>query len=299
MYSGALVSPCPPVLGKLTRNAERVARRAVEQRPFPQPPLQPMRYPVVLMHGFGAVANMKPGGLLHAEAMHLRARGVWAYAPQVNPYDTIDARTTTWMRRLEVVMAETKAEKVNLVAFSQGGLDARCLVEERGWAGHVASIVTVSSPHRGTSLARDVLERPERIRRWAIAAMDFVGRAAYEGAAPQVEAALRELLPGAVTERFPTDRVAEGVYCASYAARAGQGTDVGISPALMLPNRILFGYEGVNDGFVSVESARWARGLGVLDADHGCQVGLRWPGSSFDVLGFYQGVAEHLRSQGL
>ena len=102
------------MLSGLSRRAEAVARRAVELEPMPQPPLCPTRYPVVLLHGFGALANLMQGGVLHAEAMHLRGRGVWAYAPHVNPYDTVEVRAEAWAERLTRVLAETGADEARL-----------------------------------------------------------------------------------------------------------------------------------------------------------------------------------------
>lgn len=267
---------------------------------MPQPPLRPTRYPVVLLHGFGALANLMQGGVLHAEAMHLRGRGVPAYAPHVNPYDTIAVRARSWADRLERVLEETGAQRVNLIGFSSGGLDARHLAHELGWAPRIASLVTVSTPHRGTALARYVLDRPDRLRSWAFGVMDFLGRAAYETAPPHSGDALAELVPEAIVSRFKPDGLVEGAYCASYGGWAGPGTHVGVYPPLVLPNRILYALAGENDGIVPTASAVWGEWLGVLDADHARQVGMGFaPSSGFSSKAFYLAVCEHLRARGL
>ena len=265
---------------------------------MPQPPLRPTRYPVVLMHGFGALANTAQGGVLHAEAMDLRTRGVLAYAPHVNPYDTVDVRAVAWADRLGRVLDETGADKVNLVGFSSGGLDARCLVSEMDWAAQVASLVTVATPHRGTALARFVLDRPSRQRALAVGAMDFVGRAAYETAAPRVEVALAELTPEAVAARFPEATI-PGVWCASFAARAGKGATSRMYPPLIPANRILYSLSGLNDGIVPTANAAWGDDLGVLDADHARLVGLSLaPSALFESRAFYRDVCERLAAKG-
>jgi triacylglycerol lipase len=53
------------------------------------------------------------------------------------------------------LLAQTGAAKVNLVCFSQGGLDCRYLASPNGLAmgDVVASITTLSSPHHGTGVA--------------------------------------------------------------------------------------------------------------------------------------------------
>jgi triacylglycerol lipase len=287
------------MLEHLTQRAESLARRAVELVPFPQPALSPTRYPVVLMHGFGAVANLMKGGVLHREAMHLRGHGVWAYAPHVNPYDTIDTRAAAWADRIDRVLEETGAAKVNLVGFSLGGLDARYLIGTLGRAEQVASLVTVSAPHRGSSVMEAVFAQSDRLRGWAVAFMDFVGRAAYEHEAPHVEDALHEMTPDYVCRTFnPAHPDHPGVYYASYAGCAGRGTGTPISPALIVPNRLLYEAEGVNDGLVAVASAKWGEFRGTLDADHGQQVGFRFAPGPFDSKGFFLEVAQDLAERG-
>ncbi len=288
------------MLSGLSRRAEAVARRAVELEPMPQPPLRPTRHPVVMLHGFGALANLMQGGVLHTEAMHLRGRGVQAYAPHVNPYDTVAVRAASWADRLGRVLDETGAERLNLVGFSTGGLDARALARDPAWAGRIASLVTVSTPHRGSPLASYVLDRPERLRAWAIGLMDFVGRAAYEPAPPHAEAALAELVPEAARVAFPADETVPGAWCASYAGRAGKGTDAPMYPPLVVPNRILYGLAGVNDGIVPTESGWWGERLGTLDADHARQIGLRWTSAAaYDSCAFFERHCEALRERGL
>jgi len=265
---------------------------------MPQPPLHPTRYPVLLMHGFGALANLMQGGVLHQEAMYLRARGVWAYAPHVNPYDTVGVRAEAWAARLATILDETGAERVNLVGFSTGGLDARQLARD-GWADRIASLVTVSTPHRGSDLATYVLDRPERLRAWAVGLMEFVGRAAYESAPPHAEAALAELTPEAVTARFDPDETIPGAWCASWCARAGKGTDVPMYPPLIVPNRILYGLAGLNDGIVPTASMPWGEALGTLDADHARQIGMKVSASAYDSCAFFEAHCEALRARGL
>ena len=278
----------------LATPARALARMAMQVDAMPQPPLRPTRYPVVLMHGFGAVAGVLPGGALHAEAMHLRARGVWAYAPTVNPYDTVAVRAAAWAERLERVLAETGAERLNLVAFSSGGLDARHIATELGWAERLASIVTVATPHAGTALAQFVLDRPERLRAWAVGIMDFFGRATYD-ADPHAADALVELAPASAAERFGAATVPD-VWCASF---AGKGTAQPMYPPLVVPNRILHGLAAAIDGIVPAASAVWGEHLGTLDADHARLIGLSLtPSDAFESCAFYLSVCDRLAVRG-
>lgn len=280
--------------------AESTWQRLTGLDPFPQPRLIKLRYPVVLMHGFGIFASLRRGGHLHQEAMNLRAHGVPAYAPNVAAYNTVTVRSASWKRRLERVLDETGAERLNLIAQSMGGLDARYLISRMGMHDVVATLVTVSTPHRGSSIADIVLEQPERMRRWTAEVLNWMGKTALEDATADFLTSVAELTPAYVCREFNScvpDHPSVRYY--SYAGKAGKGTGVAVHPFLHILNRMQYAREGANDGFVSVDSARWGEFAGTVDADHSQQVGITFPGSSgFDSNAFYCSVVERLAAEG-
>lgn len=273
-------------------------RRAVRADPWPQQPWTPTRYPLVLMHGFGALAGLT-GGVFQREALHLRARGVAAFAPAVAPYGTLDERADEWDAHLARVVAETGAERVNLLAFSSGGLDARLLARRPAWAGRIASLVTLSTPHRGNPLAGWALGRPDRLTQVVLAAMRVAGAATWP-TPPHIAEALAGLAPDAVAARFPPDEIVDGAWCASYDARAGIGTRAPMHPALQVPHRVLHRLAGDNDGIVPTASMAWAEPLGTVEADHARQVGIVVsPSRLYRSTAFVAAHAERLRARGL
>ena len=143
-----------------------------------------------------------------------------------------------------------------------------------------------------------VLDRPERLRSWAVGLMDFFGRAAYQSAAPNTADALTELSPETAGERFG-DATIPGVWCASFAAQAGKGTATSMYPPLVVPNRILYALAGLNDGIVPAASAVWGECLGTLDADHARLVGLALtPSETFESCAFYLSLCDRLAVRG-
>lgn len=280
--------------------AESAARRVLGLDPFPQPPLVRVRYPVVLMHGFGLLAALRRGGHLHLEAMNLRAHGVQAYAPNVAAYNTVIVRSEAWRQRLEHILEETGAERLNLIAQSMGGLDARYLISRMGMHEKVASLVTISAPHHGSAIADLVLERPERVRTWTAGLFNWMGTSSLSDATSDFLTAVGELTASSVCDRFnPEVPDHPSVRYYSFAGRAGKGTDSAVNPFLQILNRKLYAREGENDGFVSVESAKWGEFLGTIDADHSQQLGIGFPGSSgFDSNAFYCEVVRRLASDG-
>jgi len=266
---------------------------------MPQPPLVRLRHPVVLMHGFGLLAGIKRGGHLHDEAMWLRAHGVWAYAPNVVPYQTVAVRCAMWEERLQRILDETGADKVHLIAHSMGGLDARYLISVLGYHARVATLTTISTPHHGASIAQIALEAPALLLDPAAGFTNWLGTSAFEGGFSNVVDSLHELTPAAITERFnPAVPDHPDVVYRSYAGRAGRGTDVPISPALYFQNALIHAREGVNDGIVGAESARWGTFEGYVDADHAAQVGLRLGRSGFRARDFYLALVHRFADEG-
>jgi len=284
----------------MAKIAESAVRILTQQDAFPLPPVVRTRYPIVLMHGFGVLAGMRRGGHLYGAAAHLRMHGVLAFAPNVAPYNTVSFRSSMWVQRLTGVLAETGASRVNLIAHSMGGLDGRYLVSCLGLHERIATLTTISSPHRGTYIAEYVLSRPERVREILANLADWVGSQAIAGAEVDFRTALSELTLEHMNTSF-NERVVDhpDVRYRSFAGAAGKGTEIPINPLLRPGNSILYGAEGVNDGIVSVASARWGHFEEIVEADHAAQVGLSLGWSSrFSSKEFYLRIVRDLAENG-
>lgn len=132
----------------------------VEGRPADGPPGRPARSrrPVVLLHGYlmnrtnwlwlGWVLARRGVGPLFGLS-YLTLQGVpWG------------ARRLA--RFVEELCARERCEQVDIVAHSMGGLVARHYIEQLGGAGRVRTLVTIATPHRGTSWARVALGHARR-----------------------------------------------------------------------------------------------------------------------------------------
>jgi triacylglycerol lipase len=226
--------------------------------------------------------------------------GVLAFAPNVAPYNTVSFRSSMWADRLKAVFEETAAPRVNLVAHSMGGLDGRYLISEMGLHERIASLTTISSPHQGTYIAEYVLSRPERVREILANLADWVGSQAVAGAEADFRKALRELTIEHMHSHF-NDRIKDSpdTRYRSFAGAAGKGTDTPINPILRPGNAILFSAEGLNDGIVSVASAKWGQFEETIEADHAAQVGLSLGSSTrFSSNDFYLRLARELAEAG-
>ena len=111
------------------------------------------KFPIVLMHGLGA----GPSSFDDAIPAAMRADGDAVFEVTAPPYESPEERAKAIAPQLEEILKKTGAAKLNLVAWSLGGLDARYLISSMGWANRIASLSTVGTPHRGAATADKVM----------------------------------------------------------------------------------------------------------------------------------------------
>lgn len=104
--------------------------------------------PVLLIHGYGCNS-----GYWHPMSKALTAARITHYAVDLEPIlHDIDGYVALIQRAVETVCAETGQERIIIVGHSMGGLAVRAYLRDHG-AKHVAKVITLGTPHRGTGLA--------------------------------------------------------------------------------------------------------------------------------------------------
>ncbi len=89
---------------------------------------------------------------------HLESHGFQVFHPNEDFAGKVDLRAEQLRNRVNDVLASTGAQKVNIIAHSMGGLDARHMIVDKGMADKVATLVTIGTPHLGTILADHVID---------------------------------------------------------------------------------------------------------------------------------------------
>ena len=252
------------------------ARRAIRRR-APQ-----LRHPVVLAHGFLGFDEVVVAGVKHEYFRDL-TRSLATHAHAVHrPRVAATGSVTSRGEELASCIRALPDRRVNVVAHSMGGLDARYAITRLGLAKRVASLTTIGSPHLGTPLADLGVMTGERLGLRRV--LDRLGIPLQ---------ALDGLTTAAMAEFNRSTPDAEGVVYASV---------VGVAPArrmhpLLLPGHLyLQRVAGENDGLVPGCSQRWGEVLFQIEADHWAQVG--WS-KHFDAAAFYDGLLRELRGRGL
>jgi triacylglycerol lipase len=252
-------------------------------------PFAATRHPVVLVHGLLGFTRRTIGRLFAFAYFQgvedaLREAGVEVTSVALPATGSVHDRAKALKRAVEA----TGAPRVNLIAHSMGGLDARWWIGRLGGHARVASLVTVATPHRGTAVADWGEQRVGR----ALAGWRLLRDVGID------PAAFRDLTRDACEARNAELATAPEVPVFSV---AGARPWYAVAAPLQLSFRMLQRVEGPNDGLVSVASARWGESWGTVEADHLAETGWHWtpPGlARFDHLAFYRDVVARLAARG-
>lgn len=249
-------------------NTERWSSK-LELAEFPEPEIVQLNHPVLLCHGYGAIAGLVKPSPLYDVAMLMRGHNVLAFAPNIVPYAKIETRAARWVRIIQKLKEKHNLNKLNIVAHSMGGLDLRFALSQLNIAPHVVSFTTVCTPHRGTSLAELALNTPDRLRDKIGEFLDWVGDRAYPTTKSDALGSVEQLTRAYVTENFnPRVPDVEGIPYYTYSAAVGKETEDPINVISRYQNNYIFEREGLNDGMVSVESAKWGQHMGTTHLSH-------------------------------
>jgi triacylglycerol lipase len=243
--------------------------RGIEAVPGPVVPGAPL--PVILVHGLFGFDRMARFDYFRGIAKHLESIGCHAHAVKLPRARSVPERA----RALCDAIMALPHERVDLIAHSMGGLDARYALAHFGLASRVRSLVTVGTPHRGTPLADLATDGALGVARRALAAMG-------------ISLTALDWLTTSALERF--NRETLDVPGVRYACVVGTATHVplALAPAHAYLRKIV----GDNDGLVPKASQYWGETFAEIEADHFAQIG--WTRGEFDVLALYALVVGRL-----
>ncbi len=177
----------------------------------------------------------------------------------------------------------------------------RYAIVRLGVADSVASLTTVATPHHGTSLAELVLSSPDTIRDKLAEFVDWFGESIYPSTKSDAAAAVHQLTREYVTKEFnPAIPDMDGIQYYSYSAAVGKGTEEPLHPIYRIQNQLIYQHEGINDSFVTDESAKWGKHLGTLPMSHLEQIEIQVREDRKPLVEkFWMDLAENLKESGL
>lgn len=259
----------------------------------PSPPLLGItRHPIVLVHGIAGWAQVGRWAYFYGVPQRLRGLRQEVLVVQLNPLHSILVRAGELAHQIQTAYPDPLV-RVNIIAHSMGGLDARAAIVHYGLAPRVASLTTICTPHRGSAVADVAVGRLSGNVQQSIDLL--LNRVGLDWSA------VIDLTSDHLRLSFNPATPDDGrVYYQSYAARSDPFNLAGNRmQAFLWPGWFIsVAHGGDNDGLVSVDSARWGAYRGELPTDHGGAVG-QLPGKSpFDHLRFYEDLARDLYRMG-
>lgn len=253
--------------------APEVVAVEVVAAPLPEGPRGATRHPIVLVHGFGGFDSIRLGRARHDYFRGIRTRleklGHRVEVVRLPPLAGVENRA----RRLAEQVRALGAERVNVIAHSMGGLDARYAITKLGLAERVASLTTVGTPHRGTPIANGTKHLAGWLRRLGADGI-------WDVSTHRMLEFNRDVPDVPEVEYFS--------YVSSVDPRSQQ------TPLFLKPT--LFLLRAPSDGLVPLESQRWGNVAGELAVDHWGQIG--WS-RGFDAGALYEQIAHRLTQHGL
>jgi len=268
---------------------------------FPQPEILFLKYPLFMCHGYGGIAGLVRPAPIHAPCMTLRGHGIHAFAPNIVPYAKIATRAEQWAEKILQLKEQYGYEKFNVVGHSMGGLDMRYAISKLGIADSVASLTTIATPHRGTSLAELILTTPGILKDKLGEIFDWFGESIFPNAKSNAVAAVEQLTREYVTQEFNKEILDnENIAYYSFSAAVGKGTNHPINPIYRYQNGHIYNQEGLNDSFVSVESSKWGEHIQTTPLSHMEQLDIQVSKDREKyVEHFWLDLVENLQNRGL
>lgn len=260
------------------------------------------KYPLLLIHGvfFRDFRFRNYWGRITASLK--RNGAVFYLGNQQSAASAYDAGREI-AERIEQVVRETGCEKVNIIAHSKGGIDARCAISMHGADKYVASLTTICTPHRGCNFADYLLGKVSEKFRLGVADKYNATMKMLGDTSPDFLSAVTDLTASSCDKINEICPDAEGVYYQSVGSK-NNGFAGGKFP-LNLSYMLVKYFDGANDGLVSVDSMKWGEKFIFLETSgkrgisHGDIIDLNRENiKDFDVREFYVKLVSDLKDRG-
>lgn len=259
------------------------------------------KYPLVLIHGVG-FRDLKYFNYWGRIPNELTRLGATVYYGHQQAWGTIDSNANEIKKKIEDILEKTGCEKVNIIAHSKGGLDSRYAISCLGLEDCVASLTTISTPHRGVKMADQLLKI---IPNWLFNSICAFVNSFFGGIGdtnPDFATVVHSFTQKESKEFNERVQNSSKVYYQSYTSVI---KNIFSDYILLIPYIYIRLIDGKNDGLVTVESAKWGEFRGVFTnkyrrgISHGDVIDLkREDYRGFDVVETYVKIVSDLKNKG-
>lgn len=258
------------------------------------------KYPLLMLHGIG-FQDYKYLNYWGRIPKRLIQNGSTIFYGHQQAWGTIETNAEEIRKNLLKILKETKCNKVNIIAHSKGGLDARYLISTLQMGEYVASLTTISTPHQGSALLEVLDKLPDSTYRKITSIINKYFLKIGD-TMPDSYCASKQLLPSYLEKFNQENPDSPLVYYQSYASAMRSASSDSL---LSIPYLLMRWLSGDNDGLVTVESSQWGHFKGVMISEkqrgisHGDVIDLKRediPG--FDITEKYVEIVSELKNMG-
>lgn len=258
------------------------------------------KYPIVLVHGTG-LRDYKHFNYWGRIPKALERNGAEIFYCYQDAWGSIEKNAQTDKNSILLALKKSGAEKVNLIAHSKGGLEARYMIHELGMEAYIASLTTISTPHHGSKTMDLFYSALTFLYKIAAVFVNLYFKILGDKE-PDFYNVCRQLSTFSCEEFNRRMENSINIFYQSYASKMKNPfSDI----FLFLPHMVLNLVEKDNDGIVAVNSAKWGEFKGVITSksqrgvSHADVVDFRRTSyKGFDIREVYIGIVEDLKNRG-
>ena len=118
------------------------------------------KYPIVLVHGI-ALKDFKFLKSFGEIDRILKIQGYIVYKANIDSFGSVINNANQLKTEILKILEIEKVDKVNIIAHSKGGLDAKYMIKNLEMEDYVASLTTLCTPHKGSPIATNILKLPK------------------------------------------------------------------------------------------------------------------------------------------
>jgi len=212
------------------------------------------KYPIILVHGIAIkdIAFIKSFGMIDRI---LRIEGFKVIKSRIDSFGSIENNAEILKNEIKKLIEESGCGKVNIIAHSKGGLDAKYMIEELEMGEQVASLTTLCTPHKGSPIASGILKLPRFVLKFIAFWVNFWYRIFGDKRPDSLKVCEQLAAVDSIEEE--TFKVGGDIYCQSYSTTLEKSSDDFIMGIPLMFSRY-FEKDKRSDGLVSTGSAAFA-----------------------------------------
>ena len=234
------------------------------------------KYPIVLIHGVG-FRDRKYLNYWGRIPAALDKQGATIFYGCQDSWGNIGYNAEVLKNNINKILKDTNSEKVNVIAHSKGGIEARYMISTLGMADKIASLTTIATIHNGSKTIDLLLRLPNWLFRLAAFFTNLFFRILGDKK-PDFHTSCKQFSTAYMKEFNNNNPDDPSVYYQSFAAvMQNPFSDL----VMFWTYLFVWLIEGENDGLVTPEAAKWTnfgnilRGATRRGISHADEVDLR------------------------